>query len=319
MSCLISVTSVALFLQVTHTHANMRPPITVHNGPSSSLRAPAEGLVVQEEFLRFDFVESIATVTAEYKIHCKQPGERLFEFVLPAQLGLENLKNRLMRPAELEITAEVNRIPVEVDPVQPINTQQDFEQELADFIQSRIKGMADRDANYTSNVIQRVMAELADRMYVAQFTGDLRPGENILRVTYQQPLAREEFGHSKLRNGRFADTLVYELSPLQGWPLADDFQIRMELTTSKSGWWSTFRGRSNKLMLCGPEGKKLESTVQHENGRQLLKAVFNHDFPARVKAYYGNADIVARAFNHPKSRYEHETTDFIAAFLARDW
>ena len=72
-------------------------------------------------------------------------------------------------------------------------------------------------------------------------------------------------------------------------------------------------------MLCGPEGKKLESTVQYENGRQLLKAVFNHDFPARVKAYYGNADIVARAFNYPKSRYEHETTDFIAAFLARDW
>ena len=99
----------AIFLLVTQARGNMRGPHRVENGPSPSLLVPAEGLTVLEESLWFDFEEATATVTAEYKIHCEQTGEHVFEFILPAQLGLKDHRTRVMCPAELQIKAEAKR------------------------------------------------------------------------------------------------------------------------------------------------------------------------------------------------------------------
>ena len=124
----------AIFLLVTQAQANMRGPHWVENGPSSSLLVPAEGLTVLEESLRFDFEEETATVSAEYKIHCEQPGEHVFEFILPAQLGLKDHSTRKMRPEELQIKAEANRKPIKIHAVQLLNQQEGFDRELHAFI-----------------------------------------------------------------------------------------------------------------------------------------------------------------------------------------
>jgi len=330
----------AIFLLVTQAQANMRGPHWVENGPSSSLLVPAEGLTVLEESLRFDFEEETATVSAEYKIHCEQPGEHVFEFILPAQLGLKDHSTRVMRPAELQIKAEANSKPIKIHAVQLLNQQVGFDRELHAFIKEYYRDMEirkvmpfnqklgrkveDPEASWRGSLpgqVERMVKEAAGRMYVAQFSASLQSENNTVRVTYQQPLSLREYdwGGFWNRNGRFLQSIEYELSPLKGWKLADDFQIRVELTSSTSGFWKKLRGRSKTLVLYGSDGKKLEGTLRRESGRQTLGLVLGRDFPARLEASVGDKDIISkhgrpRSISRLQSRGKE---DFLALFLMR--
>ena len=160
-----------------------------------------------------------------------------------------------------------------------------------------------------------MVKEAAGRMYVVQFSASLQSENNTVRVTYQQPLSLREYDWGRFRNGRFLQSLDYELSPLKGWKLADDFQIRVELTAPTSGLLRKLRGRSKTLALYGSDGKKLHGTLRREGGRQSLGLVLGRDFPGRVKACFGDEDIIARAFR--TSSHEREAADLLAAFLMR--
>jgi hypothetical protein len=139
-------------------------------------------------------------------------------------------------------------------------------------------------------------------------------------VTYQQPLSlmEHDWGRFWNRNGRFLQSIEYELSPLKGWKLADDFQIRVELTAPTSGLFRKLRGRSKTLALYGSDGKKLEGTLRRESGRQTLGLVLGRDFPARLEASFGDKDIISK---HGSLRHEplqsRGKEDFIALFLMR--
>lgn len=328
----------AIFLLVTQGQANMRGPHRVENGPSSSLLVPAQGLVVHGESLRFDFEEKTATVTAEYQIHCEHPGEHVFEFILPAQLGLKDHSTRVMRPAELQIKAEANRKPIKIHAVQLLNQQEGFDRELHAFIKEyyrdeEIPKIMPFDEKLGRRVwspkvswreslpgqVERMVKEAAGRMYVAQFSASLQSENNTVRVTYQQPLSLREYDWGRFRNGRFLQSIEYELSPLKGWKLADDFQIRVELTAPTSGLFRKLRGRSKTLALYGSDGKKLEGTLRRESGRQSIGLVLGRDFPARLEASVGDKDIISkhgrpRSISRLQSRGKE---DFLALFLMR--
>ena len=329
----------AIFLLVTQAQANMRGPHWVENGPSSSLLIPAEGLTVLEESLRFDFEEETATVSAEYKIHCEQPGEHVFEFILPAQLGLKDHRTRVMRPAELQIKAEANRKPIKIHAVQLLNQQEGFDRELHAFIKEYYRDVEirkvmpfnqklgrkveDPEASWRGSLpgqVERMVKEAAGRMYVTQFSASLQSENNTVRVTYQQPLSLREYdwGGFWNRNGRFLQSIAYELSPLKGWKLADDFQIRVELTASTSGLWKKLRGRSKTLVLYGSDGKKFEGTLRRESGRQTLGLVLGRDFPARLEARVGDKDIISKHGRPRISPFQSRgKEDFLALFLMR--
>jgi hypothetical protein len=334
--CLIAVASAALLLQVTQATANIRPPHRLENGPSSSLRAPAEGLTVQSETLRFDFAETMASVTAEYTVHSEQAGTHVFDFVLPAQLGRDGQGMRLMSATEFAISAAVNRNPAEVQPVQLLSEQDGFDQELDTFIKAyyqdeeiRMLMLFDQklgrrveapEASWQQSMpgrVQHLVAEAAARMVVARFSGTLQAGENILRVAYQQPLERMEYDYGYFRDGRYVGAASYELSPLKGWQLAEDFQLEVELTAHTSGWFRKLRGRATAIALCRSDGEEVPGTRQSEDGRQSLTAVFGRDFPARLKACFGDADIIrhGRHYAMPNGR---EAADALAAFLMRE-
>ena len=164
------------------------------------------------------------------------------------------------------------------------------------------------------------MKEAAGRMYVAQFSASLQSENNTVRVTYQQPLSLREYdwGGFWNRNGRFLQSIEYELSPLKGWKLADDFQIRVELTASTSGLWKKLRGRSKTLVLYGSDGKKLEGTLRRESGRQTLGLVLGRDFPARLEASFGDKGIISKHGRPRISPFQSRgKEDFLAMFLMR--
>ena len=334
---LVAVAVATFFLLPPQGQANMRGPHRVENGPSSSLLVPAEGLTVLEESLRFDFEEATATVAAEYKIHCQQPGEHVFEFILPAQRGREDHSTRVMRPAELQIKAEANRKPIKIHAVQLLNQQEGFDRELHAFIKEYYRDVEIRkimpfdeklgrkvwspEASWRESLpgqVERMVKEAAGRMYVVQFSASLQSENNTVRVTYQQPLSLREYDWGRFRNGRFLQSLDYELSPLKGWKLADDFQIRVELTAPTSGLLRKLRGRSKTLALYGSDGKKLHGTLRREGGRQSLGLVLGRDFPARLETCVGDKDIISK---HGSMRHEplqaRGKEDFLALFLMR--
>ena len=327
----------ALFLLVPQGRANMRPPKQVINGPSSIILASADGLVVQGESLQFDFEDKTAAVTAEYKIHCEHPGEFVFEFMLPAQLGLKDDSTRMMRPEEVQIKGEANRKPIKIKLIQLLNQQEGFDRELDTFIKEYYRDEEIRkvmlfdeklgrrvwspEASWRHSLpgqVQRMVTEAAGRMYVAQFSAVLQSGDNTVRVIYRQPLSLREYDWGRFRNGRFLQSLDYELSPLKGWKIADDFQIRVELTAPTSGLFRKLRGRSKTLALYGSDGKKLVGTLQREGGRQSLGLVVGRDFPASLVACVGDKDIMPRqgSIRHvPLPSRGKE--DFLALFLMR--
>ena len=326
-----------LFLLVNQVQANMRPPKQVINGPSSIILTSAEGLVVQGESLRFDFEEKTATVTAKYKIHCEEPGEFVFEFMLPGQLGLKDQSTRMMHPAELQIKGEANRKPIEINLIQLLNQQEGFNGELDAFIKEyyrdeEIPKIMPFDEKLGRKVwspeeswrhslpgqVEHMVKEAAGRIYVVQFSVNLQSENNTVRVTYQQPLSLIEYDWGRFRNGRFLQSLGYELSPLKGWKLADDFQIRVELTAPKSGLFRKLRGRSKTLALYGSDGQKFLGALRREGGRQSLGLVLGRDFPAHLEACVGDKDIIPK---HGRMRHESLQSrgkeDFLAQFLMR--
>jgi hypothetical protein len=327
----------AIFLLVTQGQANMRPPYEVINGPSSIILTSAQGLVVQGESLRFDFEEKTATVTAEYQIHCEHPGEFVFEFMLPAQLGLKDHSTRMMRPVDLQIKGEANRKPIKIKLIQLLNQKEGFDGELDAFIKEyyrdeeiprimlfdeklgrRVWSPGKSWRHSLPGQVERMVKEAAGRMYVVEFSASLQSENNTVRVTYQQPLSLREYDWGRFRNGRFLQSLDYELSPLKGWKLADDFQIRVELTAPTSGLFRKLRGRSKTLALYGSDGKKFLGTLRREGGRQSLGLVLGRDFPARFEACVGDKDIIPK---HGSMRHEplqsRGKEDFLALFLMR--
>jgi hypothetical protein len=58
---------------------------------------------------------------------------------------------------------------------------------------------------------------------------DLTEGENTLAISYRQPLAFTESGHSYFSAGKWRQSFTYELWPIAEWQWAPDFAADLQL------------------------------------------------------------------------------------------
>jgi hypothetical protein len=150
-------------------HANIRAPIVQPQAPSSAARPvlpPGDLLVVLGESLSFRCNDTACDVEARYRVRAKDAVNTELAFVLPQA-----------SPVAVHVGTQIATVAVTSAPEPAPEDEVQFE---------RIGG--------------RHLATSQARFPVA-----FAAGENVVSVSYKQPLGRREYGHGYFSRGRFVD------------------------------------------------------------------------------------------------------------------
>ncbi len=180
--------------------ANIRAPIVEPQPPSSAahpVTPPGDLLIVLGESLSFRCDDTSCDVEARYRIRAKEAINTELAFVLP------------------------QASPLAVHVGTQIATVDDRQRTRA---RARGRGpVRDRSRSASDSSRRRRRASRPRSP----------PGENVVSVSYKQPLGRREYGHGYFSRGRFVDYFRYELWPLSEWKHAAGFRIDGEVVIQR--------------------------------------------------------------------------------------
>jgi hypothetical protein len=235
-------------------------PIIEPKPPSSAARplAPAgDALTVLGETLSFRCGGGGCDVEARYRIQALAPVTTELAFVLPQAAPLMvRVGNALVPVAVGTLAAE----PVNEDELRP------------------------ETAVLESQHLAAVQA---------RFSATFTAGENVVSVTYHQPLGRREYGHGYFRRARFVEFFRYELSPLWEWKHAAGFRIDGEVVIQRPppSWWQRLFSTPRSVGCRGAE--PLGNVSLQQRGAELRLAFRIPDpIPRRLWCEIGDEDLV---------------------------
>lgn len=127
-------------------------------------------------------------------------------------------------------------------------------------------------------------------LYQAAFSGNIRPGINIINIKYRQPLTILERAYGYFTDSRSIEQFTYQLGPLKEWNLSDNFSLEVSLSTlrkrpERNGGWSLLRSRT---IDCLQPTQLLER--DGDNLNLMLK--FGKDFPDTLVCQTGDSDLL---------------------------
>ena len=129
----------------------------------------------------------------------------------------------------------------------------------------------------------------------ATFVGKLLQGENIIRVSYRQPVGVTETHYGYFTKSRYASGFGYELWPLKEWKLAEDFTLNVDVRTADySSLRRTLFGSRNVLRLNGASKNDEAQFVpcddvrySQEDGFLRARVTWGRSFPDLLHVSYG--------------------------------
>jgi hypothetical protein len=244
--------------------ADVRAPILEPQPPSSAvhpLTPPGDLLLITGETLSFRCGDAACDVEAHYRFQARQAITTELAFVLPQAAPL----SVRVGTASATVDAIVDVTPSEPEPVTEDETRPET----------------------------TILANRHLRAVRARFTAALVPGDNVIVVSYMQPLGRREYAHGYFRRGRFVDFFRYELWPLGEWKHAPGFRIDVEVVIARPvpSWWSRL---FSTLRSVGCRGAQTLSHVTLEQRGNELHLVFQIPDPIsrRLWCEIGDDDLV---------------------------
>ena len=244
----------------SRAHANIRAPILEPRPPSSAARpvgGPSDQLTVLHEALSFRCSDTSCDVEARYRIAAGAPVTAELAFVSPQASPL------VVRVGTAVATIQVTPAPAELVGDAAIHGE------------------------------MRALEEQHLTAVEARFTASFAAGENIVTVTYQQPLGREEHGHSYFHKGRFTQLFRYELWPLLEWKRAPGFRIDAEVAIHRPrpSWLKRLFSTPRSLGCDGSE--LLQNLSLQQRGDELhLTFQVTELMPRRLWCVIGDEDLV---------------------------
>jgi hypothetical protein len=241
--------------------ANIRAPQVTPRAPSGALApaAPSPAIRVLGERLTFTCDAAACDVAAEYRVTASAAANLALTFILPTPE---------------RVTARVGAatpVPVTVSASEPLHDEDVPREERMGY------------------------AGQPPPVYQARFSAPVLAGENLLAVTYRQPLGQYERDHSYFKHGRFLDFFRYELWPLAEWQRAPGFQVQGDVVIARPppSWWQrTF----HHVRSIGCRG--LPTPAQHtleQRGDQLrFHFQLSDPLPKRLWCFMGDDDLVSR-------------------------
>lgn len=129
-------------------------------------------------------------------------------------------------------------------------------------------------------------------LYQATFSGSIKAGMNIINIKYSQPLTILERAYGYLTDSRSIEQFTYQLGPLKEWALADNFSMRITLSSlrkrpERDGGWSLTKSRA---IDCFQPGQTQENDSDHLN----LMLAFGKNFPDTLVCQIGDSDLLDR-------------------------
>ena len=263
-SAALPLAALALIAAGATARANIRAPILEPQPPSSAARplAPAgDLLLITGETLTFRCGDEACDVEALYRIKARQAITTELAFVLP-------------QAAPLSVR---------------VGTQSATVDASVDVATSEPEPVAEDEIRPETTI-------LAHRHLVAvqaRFTAAFVPGDNVISVSYMQPLGRREYGHGYFRRGRFVDFFRYELWPLWEWKHAPGFRIDVEVVISRPvpSWWSRLFSTLRSVGCRGAEAPSRATLEQRGNELHLVFQIPD-PIPRRLWCEIGDDDLV---------------------------
>lgn len=251
--------ALALALAGSGARANIRAPIVEPQPPSSAahpVAAPGDRLIVMGESLSFRCNETSCDVEARYRIRAKEAVNTELAFVLPQA-----------SPLAVHVGTQVATVDVSGAPEPAPEDEVQFE----------------------SLAPGRGKLATAQARFAAAFAA----GENIVSVSYKQPLGRREYGHGYFSRGRFVDYFRYELWPLAEWKHAPGFRIEGEVVIQRPrpSWWRRLFSTPRSVGCRGAE--PLNRVTLEQRGPELhLVFQIPDPIPRRLWCEIGDDDLV---------------------------
>jgi hypothetical protein len=240
----------------------MRAPEIRPRAPSTAAfpAGPADAIEVLGETLRFVCGDDACDVEATYRLRAREAVALDLSFILPSP-----------QP----VTARVGRAaaPVEVAAAPPSAVRDD------DVPRDERMGWADRPPP----------------VYQARMSASLVAGDNVVVVTYRQPLGQYERDHGYFSKGRFLGFFRYELWPLGEWKRAAGFRLDGDVAIHRPApsWWQrTF----SKVRSVGCRGlDPAAGGAREQRGDELHFAFHVTDpIPKRLWCFIGDDDLVEK-------------------------
>jgi hypothetical protein len=249
----------ALALAGSGARANIRAPIVEPQPPSSAahpVAAPSDLLIVMGESLSFRCDETSCDVEARYRIRAKEAVNTELAFVLPQA-----------SPLAVHVGTQIATVDVSGAPEPAPEDEVQFE---------------------SVALGKRKLATVQ-----ARFPTAFAAGENIVSVSYKQPLGRREYGHGYFSRGRFVDYFRYELWPLSEWKHAPGFRIEGEVVIRRPrpSWWRRLFSTPRSVGCRGAE--PLNRVTLEQRGPELhLVFQIPDPIPRRLWCEIGDDDLV---------------------------
>jgi hypothetical protein len=256
---IVAATALATALFGTSARANIRAPIVEPQPPSSAahpLAPPGDLLTVMGEALSFRCDDTSCDVEARYRIRAKEAVNTELAFVLPQA-----------SPLAVHVGTQVATVDVSGAPAPAPEDEIQFE----------------------SLALGKRRLETAQARFPAAFAA----GENVVSVSYKQPLGRREYGHGYFSRGRFVDYFRYELWPLSEWKHAASFRIECEIVIHRPrpAWWRRLFSTPRSVGCRGAE--PLNRVALEQRGPELhLVFQIPDPIPRRLWCEIGDDDLV---------------------------
>jgi hypothetical protein len=252
----------ALALGATSAWGNIRAPIIDPQPPSSAAHAlggPNDQLSILDEALTFRCTDSLCEVEARYRVRAPAALTVELAFVSPQAT-----------PLSVRVGSTAAVVDVSTSVPEPVHE--------------------DEIGAETTVLHERHLAAVQAR-FVAAFV----PGENVVTVSYRQPLGRREYGHGYLRKGRFVKFFRYELWPLREWKHEVGFHVDGDVAIRRPppSWWQRIFSTPRSVGCVGSES--LRNVALLQSGDDLhLTFHLTDPIPRRLWCELGDEDLVPR-------------------------
>jgi hypothetical protein len=255
--------AVPALLAAPRARANIRAPLVSPRPPSSAAR-PAEpgaaGAQVRGETLTFRCDATACDVEARYRIVAPRAAVVPLAFVVPSET-----------PIAVKVGAAAAPVSVTAAPPEAL-------------------GDGDVDA-----LERRALESQHLPVLQARFAAPFVAGENVVVVTYRQPLGRQEYGHSYFSAGRFVDFFRYELWPLSEWKHAPGFRVDGDVVIARPppSWWKRTFSHPRSVGCRGSEPLGARAIEQRGDELHFLFQL-GDPIPHRLWCEIGDGDLVPR-------------------------
>jgi hypothetical protein len=242
--------------------ANVRAPLVEPRPPSSAALPLERGADAQVlgETLTFRCDAAACDVEARYRIQAPQAVTLQLAFVLPSAT-----------PVAVKVGAAAAPVSVAAAPPEALR------------------------ADEVDPLEQRALERQNLPVLQARFSAPFVAGENVMVVTYRQPLGRQEYGHGYFSAGRWVDFFRYELWPLSEWKHAPGFHVDGEVVIARPppSWWQRTFSTPRSVGCRGP-GPLGGSGLQQRGDELHFLFRLDDPIPRRLWCEVGDEDLVPK-------------------------